>query len=101
MNTNPSIATFAEKPLGMNPKKFALWLFIVSITMIFASLTSAYIVKRAENNWRFFELPDMFLYSSAIIIASSIFMQIALFAIKKDNFFLAKITIFLTLILCL
>jgi cytochrome c oxidase subunit 3 len=28
----------AKKPLAMNPKKFAMWLFIVSVIMIFAAL---------------------------------------------------------------
>jgi cytochrome c oxidase subunit III len=39
----------ATKTMGMNPLKFALWLFIVSFVMIFASLTSAYIVKRSDH----------------------------------------------------
>ena len=36
----------ARKPRSMNPKKFALWLFMVSVMMLFGAWTSAYIVKR-------------------------------------------------------
>jgi len=68
----------------MHPHKFALWLFMVSIVMIFASMTSAFIVKRSEG-WPEFELPDIFWTNSGIIILSSIFMQLAYFAAKKNN----------------
>ena len=49
----PTINVTTES--GMNAKKFALWLFIVSIVMIFASLTSAFLVRRAEGNWIIYE----------------------------------------------
>ncbi len=52
---------------SMNPKKFMLWLFIVSIVMIFASLTSAYIVKQADSAWLSIELPSILWYSTAVV----------------------------------
>jgi len=39
-----------KKTLAMHPKKFAMWLFMGSVMMLFASLTSAYIVRQAEGN---------------------------------------------------
>ncbi|MDQ3393509.1 MAG: cytochrome c oxidase subunit 3 [Bacteroidota bacterium] len=84
----------AEEPietLAMHPKKFALWLFIVSIIMIFAAMTSAYIVRQGEGNWFEFELPAIFWINSAVILASSVTMQIAYFAAKKDNLELVKV----------
>jgi cytochrome c oxidase subunit III len=74
-----------RKTLAMHPKKFAMWLFMASVMMLFASLTSAYIVREAEGNWLYFELPSLFYYTSAIIIVSSITMQWAYFAAKKDQ----------------
>jgi len=38
----------AKETLAMDPMKFILWLFLVSIIMLFASQTSAYLVRRAE-----------------------------------------------------
>jgi cytochrome c oxidase subunit 3 len=35
----------------VNPKKFALWLLIIAMVMLFAGLTSAYIVRMGEGNW--------------------------------------------------
>lgn len=71
--------------LSMHPKKFALWLFIVSVVMIFASLTSAYIVREAEGNWLLFEMPQIIYYNTIIIVLSSVTMQWAYSAAKKDN----------------
>jgi cytochrome c oxidase subunit 3 len=75
----------AKKPLSMNPKKFALWLFMVSVVMIFAALTSAYIVRQAEGNWLFFDLPQLFWINSGIIVISSITMHWGYLSAKRDN----------------
>ncbi len=74
-----------KKILAMDPMKFALWLFIVSITMIFASLTSAYIVKKSDGQWLLFDIPEIFWVSTGILLASSITMQLAVSAAKKNN----------------
>ncbi|MFT5953578.1 MAG: cytochrome c oxidase subunit 3 [Cyclobacteriaceae bacterium] len=70
---------------SMNPKKFALWLFLISISMIFASLTSAYIVKKSEGNWLIFDFPDLFIYTSILIVVSSITMHLAYLSAKRNN----------------
>ena len=70
--------------LSMHPKKFALWLFIVSIVMLFAALTSAYIVKQSDGNWLSFELPGIFAITTVIIAISSLTMHLAYLAAKKD-----------------
>ena len=46
-----------QKPMSMNPKLFAMWLFIVTVIMVFAGLTSAYVVRQGEGNWLQFDLP--------------------------------------------
>lgn len=83
----------------MDPMKFILWLFLVTIVMLFASQTSAYLVRRAEGNWLEFEMPRIFWYSTAVLIASSISMQMAYFAAKKDQFKQLKIAISITFVL--
>lgn len=89
----------AKTPLAMNPKKFALWLFIVSVCMIFASLTSAYIVRQAEGNWQIFELPLLFWITSGMILVSSFTMHWAYMAAKRDNLEMVKIAMGITTLL--
>ncbi|MEQ9656987.1 MAG: cytochrome oxidase subunit III, partial [Fulvivirga sp.] len=85
MTSDFKIVEEAKRPLSMHPKKFGLWLFMITVVMIFASLTSAYIVRQAEGNWVVFELPMEMWITSVIIAISSISMQMAYFAAKKDN----------------
>lgn len=61
----------------MHPYKFTMWLAIGTIIMMFAGLTSAYIVKRNQPNWDIFELPKIFYYSTGVILMSSLTLQVA------------------------
>ncbi|MES2680602.1 MAG: cytochrome c oxidase subunit 3 [Bacteroidota bacterium] len=76
-----------------------LWIGIVSIVMLFAGLTSAYVVRADNGNWLVFQLPDIAIISTAIIVTSSLTLMIAQFAIKKDNYQLTVLGLFLTLAL--
>jgi cytochrome c oxidase subunit 3 len=89
----------AKKPLAMNPKKFALWLFIVTVIMIFAALTSAYIVRQAEGNWFVFDLPQLFWINTGIILASSMTMHWAYLSAKRDNLETVKTATIITTVL--
>ena len=91
-----NIAEEPQETLSMHPKKFALWLFIVSILMVFAAMSSAYIVRKGDGNWLEFEMPQAFWISSAIILVSSVSMQWAHLAAKKDNLGTLKITMLVT-----
>jgi len=99
MEENLTFIEGAEQPLAMHPKKFALWLFIVSVVMVFAGMTSAYIVRQGEGNWLEFNLPNVFWYTSGIIILSSLSLQWAYSSAKKDNFNNIKIGLLITVIL--
>jgi cytochrome c oxidase subunit III len=81
----------AAKPL--------LYVGIVSIVMLFAGLTSAYVVRADNGNWLVFQLPGITILSTALIVSSSISMLLAQMAIKKNKFALTSATLFITLIL--
>lgn len=99
LNRELDIMQEPERPLSMHPQKFALWLFLVSIVMLFAAFTSAYIVRRGEGNWLDFDLPALFSYTSVVIVLSSITMQWAYVSAKKDNLDMLKIALSLTTVL--
>lgn len=85
--------------LSMHPHKFALWLFIVTVIMIFAAFTSAYIVKQAEGGWDYFELPGLFAFNTVLIVLSSVTLQWAYFAAKRDNLRQNQLAIGLTAVI--
>lgn len=93
---NISIIEEPEETLSMNPRKFILWLFIVSIVMLFAAMTSAYLVRRAEGNWLEYDIPIVFSYSSVVLLISSLTMHWAYTSAKKDNFSNLKTAITIT-----
>ncbi len=66
-------------------KRSLVILGIISIVMLFAGLTSGYIVRQGEGKWVEFALPQTFIISTIIILLSSIPMQWALVSIRKDN----------------
>lgn len=86
----------AKRPLSMNPKKFALWLFMVSVMMLFGAWTSAYLVKRADTGWAEIIMPPQLMVNTVIILASSITLIVAYRAARHDNLQLTKIGLGLT-----
>ncbi|WP_215223178.1 cytochrome c oxidase subunit 3 [Echinicola shivajiensis] len=89
----------AEQPIAMHPKKFALWLFIVSVVMIFAALTSAFIVRQGEGNWLDYSLPEVLWFTSAVILLSSASMHWAYVSAKNDQIGNLKIALTITTVL--
>lgn len=69
--------TTQEQPKRIHPHKFLLWIAMGSICMMFAGFTSAYIVKRNQSNFLEFSLPTIFWYSTFVILASSVTIQLA------------------------
>ena len=75
--------TVNEQRKKIHPHKFTLWVALGSIIMMFAGLTSAYVVKRDQPGWTTFPIPKAFWYSTAVILISSLTIQMALKAFKE------------------
>ncbi|HLA56641.1 MAG TPA: cytochrome c oxidase subunit 3 [Flavobacterium sp.] len=66
--------------------KLILGFAMVSMTMMFAGLTSAFVVSKSRADWlRDFQMPSAFFASTAVIICCSITFFLAKKAIQKDN----------------
>jgi cytochrome c oxidase subunit 3 len=74
-----------EQKNRIHPHKFNMWVAIGSMMMMFAGLTSAYIVKRNQANWTSFELPTLFWVSTIVILLSSVTMYLSLRAFRARN----------------
>ena len=68
-----------------HPYQFFLWAGLGSIVMMFAGLTSAYIVKKSQASWLEFELPNVFIISTVVILISSFTIQMAAKKFKEQN----------------
>ena len=66
--------------------KLMLLFAMISMTMLFAGLTSAFVVSKSRADWlKNFELPSAFFISTAVIITCSVTFHLAKKAIQKDN----------------
>ena len=69
----------------IHPHKFTLWVAIASILMMFAGLTSAFIVKSNLVGWRDIEMPKVFWGSTFVILVSSLTIQMALRSFRQRD----------------
>lgn len=67
-------------------KKMLLWFAMISMFMMFAGLTSAYVVSTSRPDWlKDFVLPDAFIISTVIIVVSSLTFHMAKVTMKKGD----------------
>ena len=66
--------------------KLLLLFAMISMTMMFAGLTSAFVVSKSRADWlKDFQLPSAFYFSTALIIGCSLTFHLAKKAIQKNN----------------
>ncbi|HEY3387298.1 MAG TPA: cytochrome c oxidase subunit 3, partial [Saprospiraceae bacterium] len=100
MNTGISTGMIEQKPRrGIYAPLFALWTALGSIAMMFGALTSAYLVRQAAGNWLEFRIPDVFYYSTVIILISSLTLHGSYWAFRKGKESLYKALLPLSLVL--
>ena len=89
-----------EVQTDLKPKKFIVWLFVVSSMIMFGGFTSYYIVFSAsKGKGHGLVLPDLFIYSTVVLIISSICLFIASRALKSGNVSLQRMLLAATLVL--
>lgn len=81
-------------------KKTMMWFAMVSMAMVFAGLTSAYVVSKTRKDWATdLVFPNAFVYSIFVIVASSITFYFVKKAIENNNRNLASALLLSTLAL--
>jgi cytochrome c oxidase subunit 3 len=79
--------------------KQMLWVSMISMTMMFAGLTSAYVVSKKREDWVSFDLPTAFYISTILIILSSLSFYLAKRFIRKNDRSRTSLLLSLTLVL--
>tara|TARA_R110002073_G_scaffold40547_5_gene115313 strand:- start:471905 stop:472465 length:561 start_codon:yes stop_codon:yes gene_type:complete len=88
-----------EVSVKSKTSKQMLYISMVSMVMMFAGLTSAYIISRKREDWVSFELPQALYISTLLIILSSLTFILAKRSIKKDKRQQTSIYLLATLLL--
>ena len=75
-----------EKARSDRSYKLLLLFAMVSMTMMFAGLTSAFVVSKSRADWlKDFQVPTAFFISTIVIIGCSVTFHFAKKSIQKDN----------------
>ena len=97
MNTSDSIITKSNRA-----KKMMLWFGMISMSMTFAGLTSAYVVSSSRADWiQQIELPFAFTLSTLLILCSSGSFYGAFKMLNSNKIKATKALLIVTLILAL
>ncbi len=86
---------------SVHPLRLALFIACGSILMMFAALTSAYIIRQQAGNWLEFPLPKLFYVSTAALVLSSITLQLSQRAFKRMQAVLFRSLLAATMLLAL
>lgn len=90
----------SEEFKNRRAKKMMLWFGIISLSMSFAGLTSAYVVSKEREDWLTdFQIPEAFYLSLGAIIVSSICVHVAKLRIKADDWLQGMIFLVATFVL--
>lgn len=93
------VTVSTKQTTRLHPHKFLIWVAIGSICMMFAGLTSAYIVKKSQDNVINVSLPNIFWISTAVILLSSLTMHLAVKSIKAREMQRYRVLLGLTALL--
>src|SRR6202045_1374038 len=89
-----------EDRLNLGAKKFNMWIFIFTSFMFFAALSSGFIVySGGKGHGLDVILPQAFMYSTAVLIISSVTLFIASSAAKQLKFDKQRLFLWITFFL--
>lgn len=66
--------------------QLGIWILLTAVIMLFAGLTSAYIVLRGLPTWQNIALPSLLLPNTAVLILSSFTIELSKGALRKNQF---------------
>lgn len=73
-----SNANGLEGALISNTAQLGLWIFLATVTMLFAGFTSAYLVRQTTgSDWQPIPLPPILWLNTVLLISSSVTMELA------------------------
>src|SRR5436190_11814511 len=65
--------------------QIAVWIVLTAVIMMFAGLSSAYIVLRGVPTWQNIELPRLLWPNTAVLLLSSLAVELSRRAIRRND----------------
>ena len=83
--SHPATGEFSGRSFPQPYSKLGLFVFLAVVTSLFSLFISAYMMRMELGDWRPLSEPDLLWWNSAALVLSSIAMQWALIASRKDE----------------
>lgn len=72
-----SAAIASQGALLPSTAQLGLWIFLATVTMLFAAFSSAYIVRGTRPDWQQTAMPSLLWLNTAVLLASSATLEVA------------------------
>lgn len=72
---SPDVDEGEETALHLDTEQLGLWVFLATVTMLFAGFTSAILVRRTSSDWQPIPLPGLLWLNTALLLLSSVTME--------------------------
>src|SRR5438094_3476520 len=69
----------------ISKEQIGLWILLTAIVMLFAGLSSAYIVLRGVPAWQNIELPSLLWPNTVVLLLSSVALEISRRAVRRSD----------------
>ncbi len=69
----------------LNTAQLGLWALLATLSMLFAGFTSAYLVRRAGVDWRPIALPTILWFNTALLLSSSLTVEVARASLRRGR----------------
>jgi cytochrome c oxidase subunit 3 len=74
-----------ESTFPISKGKIGLWILLTAVIMLFAGLTSAYIVLRGVPTWQNIALPSLIWPNTAVLLMSSVAIELSRRAVRRNQ----------------
>src|SRR6476646_8155414 len=75
----------SSSPFPLSKGQIGTWILLTAVIMLFAGLSSAYIVLRGVPSWQNIELPSLLWPNTAILLLSSLAIELSRRDIRRND----------------
>src|SRR5262245_62536690 len=80
-----TMRVLTREDFPVSKAQIGVWILLTGVIMLFAGLSSAYIVLRGVPNWQNIELPSLLWPNTLVLLLSSVAIDIARRAARRND----------------
>ncbi len=89
----------SDDAFPVEPRRLGLWLFLISVAMLFSGLASAFVVHRLGPAWEAMAFPGILWMNTLVLLLSGVTLELGRASAKNGNELKYKVFLAATLVL--